>query len=321
MSRGALRKAALGLLGVSALFAAVLVVREWDGLRAHVAAFRWEARPAWLLLAIACGAAALALTGVAWTRLHRAVGGEVRLVEGTAAWLGSNLGRYVPGKVWQLAGLAAWVRSRGDSAAGAVSSSLALQAVTLLTGGAFALALAGAPALGMAGNLPTLGALALALGLLAHPRVIRGIAGLVGRWIGEEAPVRRPGGGSLVRAAVALCIVWGLHGLGFWAFLHGLVGPAAPGPLVAAGTFAGSYVAGYLVLVAPGGLVVREGAMAGLLVAVAGLPWAPAVAVAAAARLWSVAAEVAAFAAALGGEFVRRRLAARTDATDRSARR
>lgn len=309
MSRGALRAAALALLTVAGAFAAIALIREWGDLRAQAATVRWEPDLPWLLLALACGTAALVLTGVAWTRLHRATGGAAAVGEGTVAWLGSNLGRYVPGKVWQLAGLAAWVRSRGDSAAVALSSSLALQAVTLLTGGAFGLALAGAPALGVAGDAAKLAALALALGLLAHPRVIRGIAWLGGRLIGEDVPPRSPCGGALVRAAVALCIVWGLHGVGFWALLRGLLGLAAPGLGVAAGTFAASYVAGYLVLVAPGGLVVREGAMAGLLVALGGLPWGGAVAVAAAARAWSVVAELVALGGGFGAAALARRRA------------
>lgn len=309
MSRRSLRAAALALLAVAALFAGAALVRHWEGLRAEVAGFRWEADPAWLLLALGCTAAGLVLSGVAWTGLHRATGGEIGVGEGTVAWLGSNLGRYVPGKVWQLAGLAAWVRSRGDSGATALSSSLALQAVTLLTGGAFGLALAGGRALGVAGDVPTAVALGAALAFLAHPRVIRGIAARVGRMIGEEPPPRAPPGRSLVRAAATLCIVWGLHGLGFWALLRGLVGLSAPGPAAAAGTFAAGYVAGYLVLLAPGGLVVREGALAGLLVGLGGLPWGAAVAVAAAARVWSVAGELLAFGGALGTEALRRRIA------------
>jgi uncharacterized membrane protein YbhN (UPF0104 family) len=62
-----------------------------------------------------------------------------------------------------------------------------------------------------------------------------------------------------------------------------------------------AYVAGYVVLIAPGGLVVREGAMAALLVTLAGIPLGAAAAIAAAARVWTTVAELIAFAVVAGG--------------------
>ena len=65
------------------------------------------------------------------------------------------------------------------------------------------------------------------------------------------------------------------------------------------GIFAASYVIGYLVLVAPGGLVVREGAMTALLVDLGGLALGVAAAVAIMARVWMVVTEFVALALVL----------------------
>ncbi len=100
-----------------------------------------------------------------------------------------------------------------------------------------------------------------------------------------------------MRAAVALCIVWCLYGAGFWLLLHGVAGDLNLPLGRATGVFAASYVAGYLVLVAPGGLVAREGVMTTLLVALRAAPWGGAAGLAGVARLWSIATELL----ALGG--------------------
>jgi hypothetical protein len=295
VSRRGLRIASACFLVVAAIFVGLALAASWEELRAQVSAFQWRFDPLALLGALALGTAALVLTGATWARLHRDTGGELEPGEGIVAWLASNLGRYLPGKVWQLAGLAAYVRGRGDSAAAALSSSLALQAITLLTGTAFGLVLAGGPALGIAEDvMPRLGFLLVALALLVHPRIIRAITALTARLIREEMPEQSPGAGSLVRTAVALCIVWCLHGAGFWLLLRGVAGEGNLPLGLATGVFAASYVVGYLVLVAPGGLVAREGAMATLLVALWLGPWGAAVALAGAARLWSVTSELVA---------------------------
>jgi len=73
---------------------------------------------------------------------------------------------------------------------------------------------------------------------------------------------------------------------------RGAGGSADPGPLTMAGIYSAAYVAGYVVLFAPGGLVVREGAMAALLAATAGVPVSVGAAVAILARLWATASEL-----------------------------
>ena len=100
---------------------------------------------------------------------------------------------------------------------------------------------------------------------------------------------------AMLRAAMTLVAVWAGYGIGFYAIGRGFAGSSAPGLLAATGIFAASYVAGYVVLVAPGGLLVREGAMALLLVGVAGAPAPLAAVLAILARLWVTAAEILAF--------------------------
>ena len=65
-----------------------------------------------------------------------------------------------------------------------------------------------------------------------------------------------------------------------------------PGPVVLAGVFAAGYVVGYLALIAPGGIVIREGAIAGLLAALTPMSLGVAAALAAMTRIWIVLSEL-----------------------------
>lgn len=261
----------------------------------------WRLDAARLLGALASGVAALLGTAWLWARLFRAAGGRASVPEAMAAWLGSNLGRYLPGKVWQLAGITSYLASRGDSAAAGFTVSLALPVIMVATGAALGVAFAGATAFGGLGPVP------IALGTLCavvavHPATLRWLVRIARRALREsgEPEVLDISAWSLVRAGIGCVVIWGLHGLGFWLLIGALM-PASPVGLASAtGIFAVGYVLGYVVLLAPGGIVVREGAIAGLLGTSAGLALGPATAIALAARLWSVAAELLAFGVAVG---------------------
>ncbi|MDX1393957.1 MAG: hypothetical protein R3195_06195 [Gemmatimonadota bacterium] len=276
--------------------------QSWSDLRAQAADYPWRLHVGLLAGALGCATLALLWTGRVWAVLFRKAGGKETGAGAVAAWLGSNLGRYLPGKVWQLSGLAAWLRARGDSGAAGFATSLALQAVMLVTGLAVGVVFAGGEAAGALGPVP---AALLGTGLLAmlHPRVLGGMISLGARLLREREPSVRPEAGSLARAGLAALAIWALYGVGFRLLVHGLAPGVSLGQAAAVGIFAAAYVAGYVVLVAPGGLVVREGALAGLLIAATGIPPGAAAAVAAAARIWTTAAELVAFgiAAALAG--------------------
>ena len=284
-----------------AAFAALL----WGLLRAAPNWERWihEVPPGgWRLdaarLSGAVGAAVAALLGTAWlwARLFRIAGGRLPVPEAMATWLGSNLGRYVPGKIWQLVGIAGYLAARGDSAAAGFTVSLALPVIMLATGAALGVGFIGAAAFGGFGPSSIAIGLLVAVGAV-HPATLRWLVRLGRRWLRESGPsaVVEISGRSLVGAAAVCVAMWGLYGFGFWLLIGGLM-PSSPfGIPAATGIFAAGYVLGYVVLLAPGGIVVREGTIAGLLGTTAGLAAGPAAAVAVAARLWTIVAEILAF--------------------------
>lgn len=266
------------------------------------------ARPGWLLAAVGLGALNLLGMAALWTWLARRWGEDVRYPEGMAAWVGSNLGRYIPGKVWQLAGLAAFMRGTGRSGSVALVSALVFQIVVLVSGIAAALLTLGnriSDAFGGSILLPV--GLAVVLALILHPGILRRATAALAKLLREDGPAvsslierERPTGGAYSwMLGVALLLAWWVYGAGLWFLIAGVSEGPVSDIRTLTGVFAASYVAGYLSIVTPGGLIVREGAMTLLLTAATPLPAAAAVGIAVLARLWTIVSELAAFAIAV----------------------
>lgn len=272
---------------------------RWDAWAAVAGAegVGWRLRPLWLVGAVACGVLAVLADAALWASVFRVCGARMGVREGISVWLGTQLARYLPGRIWQVTGLVAYVRVRGDSGAVALTVALVLQAGTLATGVGIGVAVLGPGVFGAIGPWPAVFGV-LAIGAALAPPVLRAMIRL-GRRLLREPPGSEPPaveGRLLVRATLARLALWLPHGLGFWLLLEGMLASNPLGPLDAIAVFAAAYVVGYLVILAPAGMVVREAAMASLLGVAGGLPVGPAVALALAARLWSTLAEVLGFA-------------------------
>ena len=234
----------------------------------------WIARPGWLLAALGLGTVNLLGMAALWTWLARQWGEDLRYPEGMAAWVGSNLGRYIPGKVWQLAGLAAFMRGTGRSGSVALVSALVFQIVVLVSGIAAALLTLGnriGDAFGGSILLPV--GLAVALALILHPEALRRATTALAKLLREDGPAvssvierERPTGRTYSwMLGVALLLAWWVYGAGLWFLVAGVSEAPVSDIRTLTGVFAASYVGGYLSIVTPGGLIVREGAMTLLL--------------------------------------------------------
>lgn len=215
----------------------------------------------------------------------------------------ASLGRYIPGKLWQVAGLALLSSRAGVPAGGATAAALLGQLGFLASGLLF-----------VAVILPdwVSGPTPYILGF-----VLVSAAGLI--WIIAVTPAGRSGrewlrgrlsekGAQRVANTLELAdrmrardafawalgygLSWVLLGVSFSLFVTAFVPEAVAHNRLLAGTVAASYLAGYLVLVAPAGLGVREGTMTALLTAVPGFPIAAAIVVAVLSRVWFTLGEV-----------------------------
>jgi hypothetical protein len=249
----------LGVVG----FAARTLARNWDELRAQPVAL--EVRPFYLLASVALVWAMYALLILAWRVMLTSWG--QRLDGWTAAriWTVSSLGKYLPGKVWAIAGMAVMAQQAGVAPWAATGSALVLQALAVGTG-AGVVGLTGAVALetahpGARSALVLLvAASVVGVGLVLWPPFMRRLLALAK--ISPDASTSAaatpsPAGVSL--GIVANVVAWLGYGAALWLLARGLL-PETPLALpTAIAVFTASYLAGFLALLAPGGLGVREG--------------------------------------------------------------
>ncbi len=245
--------------------AALVVWFVWRRVEGDLSEFRSlislvDLRPGKIILAAAVVWATYGLLIAAWRevlrgwRQHLSFGSAVRI------WCVSNLGRYLPGKVWSIAGLAVLARREGVEGWAAAGAALVMQAIAVGTGAAIALAFV--PQIDSSVTLVAGFAVAAAcVGALTAKPVVRLLSGIarVGREL-DPLPVKAVllGTGSALAA-------WVTYGWAFWLLAHGVIPQHVPTLGTAVGSFAAAYIVGLLAVFTPGGLVVREGVLVGLL--------------------------------------------------------
>ena len=265
------------------------------------AAFRERAltvRPRWtgVLGSAVLVLATYALLIESWRALVRALGDRLEYGDAARIWAVSNLGRYVPGKVWSIGAMGVLAQRVGVSPVAAAGSAV-LGTLVNLAAGFVVLFLAGHEVLAalfpgaarVAALLPVLGGVSLFAVPVLLPLAARLAAGVTGR---PYTPVRVPAR-TLLGVSAANVASWVLYGVAFrWlagALLPNLAGKW--GEYVA--VFAGSYLAGYLALVIPGGIGVRELSMTAALVRLGAATPPDAALLAVASRLWLTVLELA----------------------------
>lgn len=240
-----------------------------------------------------------------WRRVLAAWGGALAPLDAAHIWFVSNLGRWIPGKVWQVGAMAALAERAGVSGVAATGASLVVNLVNLIAGGAVvvASALAGVNVLnasdsvlartGLDATGAVVGGAVLVVALAASPFVIPRAAAWAARMMGRPDPGMRVPGKSIALAFAGCTAGWVLYGLGFWA-LAGALGRTVVtmGPVAAIAVYTASYLFGYLMLFAPGGLVFREAMLVTTMTQLHLAGASDAAVLAVLSRLWITAIEV-----------------------------
>ncbi len=245
----------VGLLG----FVAWYVRAHW-GAYEHV--FQ-DARPDWSWL---LGSSFLVLVAYVvliqtWRQVVVAWGERLSFASATRIWFISNLGKYVPGKVWSIAAMGTLAQEAGVSPVAAVGSSLVVQLVNLVTGfGVFFIVGARAmhiPFAALAAVVVLAASLAAAPWLL--PVAVRAINVVTKR--GLKVPALPPT--AIWWAGAGTALAWMLYGVAFDAFANGISGGSVHGSVGDwTAIFIGPYLLGFIAVFSPGGIGVREVAMA-----------------------------------------------------------
>ena len=239
-------------------------------------------------------AAVFLLVVIIWRALFTDVGYMLSFREAFQILHISSLGRYVPGRVWQFSSVVYLLHKSGIPIEDAATISIISQLLTLVTG-----IVVSSPVLmvwlGNSGNNITLtlsiissSALLIVVGL--YPSLWIGCVNLALRLMGRQRVVLSFQSKRLWRYVGGYAVAWIGLGLALYLLISSLYDVELKMLPAIAGSFAFAYIVGYVAVFAPGGLGVREGALAIALSFF--LPGSIAIPIAVLSRFWFMSAEL-----------------------------
>lgn len=279
----------LALLAVVGWFVARTFIDRWEEFRAYP--LDLQVNPGLLVLAALVVWSGYAALIAGWRGVLRGWNETLAPWQAGRIWALSSLGKYLPGKIWAVAGMVVMAQRAGVRPVAAAGSALVMQLLAMGTGAAV-VALTGVLALATDGWL-RLGLIAVLVASVAGTLVILQTGWLnriLARLPGGVDQVATPTPLSILGGVAANVLAWGAYGVAVWLLARALIPEVSFPLLTTIGAFAASYIVGFLVLLVPGGLGVREGVFVLMLQGVVGL--APATAIALASRLLFTLTEV-----------------------------
>lgn len=262
--------------------------------REELAAFEWQISPVLLTASIVVLVGVLAGGVAIWGRVLLRFGTRVDFLPLARIWFLSSIARYIPGKVWQFVGVAEMSRSVSVSALVGITTLLVYMAISLLAAVVVGVYTIPAAATGPFEVFIVPGRILAPLGLaFLQPRLLNGGMQLASRLL--RRPIDRWNGSWREGLGIfILCVVqWLGFGLAFYLFLSSQAGlvTLADLPTLTA-VYALAFAIGYLAIIAPAGFGAKEGAIVVLLGSTLGIPLGVATALAVAARVWTIVAEL-----------------------------
>jgi hypothetical protein len=223
-----------------------------------------DIRPGWLALSALFILATYCLLIWAWLYIVEGLSGRrIRYLDGARIWFISNLGQLLPGRVWGIIQMGAMSIDAGINPVAAGAASIINTVVNIATGLGVGV-LAGTQILvaytSTSRSLVWMIAVAAVAVILALPLLVP-LAFRFGRRFGVRLPEAKLPVRLLAASAAANIAGWVLYGLAFLCLNHGLVHLASYSVVQHIAVNATSYVSGYLAIVVPAGLGVREKAL------------------------------------------------------------
>lgn len=295
----------LALLGALALFWCYFVRKSLTGVHELRWTLGWRAS----LAAGGCFMAANLLFGLLWAPLCREISG-VRLGR-LEAWRAAMIGwiaRYLPGKIWSVAGKA-YLSSPDPAHLAPVTIAITVETLWMQVSGLLlaAITLPWYPGIGVLSSRMRLmsAAFIVASFVLAWPPVFCAICNRGLRLLRQPPLPRRPRYRVLLALTLGYMAFYALLAAGFIIVTNAFAPVRLSDAPLLVGAFTASWVLGVLTFLSPGGLGVREGLLAELLMHASAIPRAQIVALVLIARILTIVVDavcaLAAFALPLAG--------------------
>lgn len=208
-------------------------------------------------VAIVSGAGAAILNALSWRSSYRAMGADLPLLEALRVFLISQIGKYLPGSVWPVFTQVEMSRRHGISRSQAATASIVSMLVGTLTAAlASLLVFVSDSGTLLSRYWPVLVAVPLIMSLI-YPPVLNRLLQFISRYMRRYECVTVVDFSALVQSCLWSGTMWVAFGIHFHVLVNGL----AEAPVTFAhsvGTFALAWVAGFLFIIAPAGVGVRE---------------------------------------------------------------
>jgi glycosyltransferase 2 family protein len=178
----------------------------------------------------------------------------------------ANMAGYLPGKIWSVLGVVHLAKKADIPQTSAVLCTMVTLITCFLAGLLFSAAtLIGLSAYGHGTSLGWIGVSLVFSLIILHPYVYNRILSLVAKFTGEKNVKAEFPLDGIVKSTLFYVVVWFFHGLSFSFLVLSLGDFTFRWFLYCLGVMPLAYLAGYVVLLSPGGWGVREGAMVLLL--------------------------------------------------------
>lgn len=278
---------------VIAVFVVRTLIDQWHAVRGQPI----DVHPNWPIIAASAGVvlATYAVLIEAWRRILVSWDASLPFWPAARIMSVSRLGLYVPGRVWQITAMAGMAKSANVNVSAAAGSAILNTVLNIAMGFLVALVAGwrsfdaisqGRTGLGVALLVFVLSA------VLLLPTALPFILDAARKVTGKDVPAVTLPHRAVYLAIVANIVAWLLYGAAFELFVLGVTGHAPGAYTDYVTAFAWPYLAGYLALIVPGGLGVREGMLAITLAELHLATPATAAVIAVSSRLWLSVLEV-----------------------------
>jgi glycosyltransferase 2 family protein len=248
------RLARVALVVLALAFCAYGLFSRWADTRRAVTTLSWPYAGAALL----AGALGLGTWMLAWRTLLAGMGSPLPRRSGVRIYFVSQLGKYIPGSVWALVAQMELAREHRVPRERGGAAALLAMATTIATGCAVAAVTLPLTSPDATRRYWWLLVFAPVFVALLHPRVVTAALGRALRLLRRPPLTRTAGLGTMALAVAWTALGWLLFGVHAWLLVRAAGGS---GFFLATGAYALAFTAGFLVVLAPGGVGVREAAL------------------------------------------------------------
>lgn len=204
---------------------------------------------------------ALVCSAMSWRASFLALGMSLDVLTSLRVYFESQIGKYIPGSVWPVVSQMEMAKSEGFSRVRSGTAAVLAMIVGVVTSGSVAaiLLVASSPS-----ALKTYWYVLLAVGLGAiviSPGGLRLILGVLGRVFRKKFDTSEINGHGILLSVGWGVLMWLSYGVHTWVILGDLTGPDRVSFISATAAFTLAWVVGFLVVIAPAGVGIREAVM------------------------------------------------------------